>query len=105
MEEGIVQGLHGQEKVPPRDIEEEGSDTFNHGGVEKHGFQKYGDVPYRDLGEGILNDPPITNAYGPSQEEVKEHGKSHDPQSPHLDEDQNDHLPALRKEATRIHHN
>ena len=57
------------------------------------------------MGEGFLDDSLIPKNDGPPEEEVKEDGEGHDPQSPYLNEDQNNHLSELRIEASRIHHN
>jgi len=105
MKEGKIESSHQGKVIAPYYKEEEGPGTFNNDGIEKYGFQKHIDIPYRKLGEGILDNSSIANAYGPSQEEVKEYGEGHDPQSPQLDEGQNNNLAELRIEASRIHHN
>jgi hypothetical protein len=105
MEEGKIESGHQGKVVTPSYKEEEGPDEFNNDSVEKNGFQKPIDVPYGKLGEGVLNDSLIPKTDGPPEEEVKEDGKGHNPQSPYLNEDQNNHLSKLRIEASRIHHN
>jgi hypothetical protein len=77
MEEGKIEGSHQGEGIDPSYKEEEGTYEFNGDGIEKHGFQEHIDIPYRKLGEGILDDSPVPYAYGSSQEEIKEDGKGH----------------------------
>ena len=103
MEEGKIESSHQGEVVDPSYKEEEGPGTFNNDGIEKYGFQKHIDIPYGKLGEGILDDPSVPEAYGPPEKEVEEDREGHNPQSTHLNENHNDSLAEMRIEAPRIY--
>ena len=87
MEEGKIESGHQGKVVTPSYEEENGPDEFDNDGVEKNGFQEPIDVPHGKLGEGVLDDSLIPKNDGPPEEEVKEDGECHDPQSTHLNED------------------
>lgn len=103
MEERKIQGCHQGKGVSKPHKEDQDSDKFDGNGIDENRSQKDIRIPYRKLGEGILDDPSVPEAYGPPENEVEEDREGHNPQSTHLDENHNDSLAEMRIEAPRIY--